>query len=240
MNRSRVRWVCGAIAAFLAVAASADPPTYKFNNRSYGNSVDGGSCSYFEGGYRCRAIHVWENYDVKGTFEYTEASFETWRYDYDPSDGSFEDSWRVLTCPVDEKSIAAHPNRVTIDVVLDTEDPGCYQYGHIYTWDPVNGYQWFPNDFSPGIRVIEGEWLNPFSYGSSMWNQKDKFYDGWSGTTVNGVHHCKSTWGDMMMSGGFTTISPSGSTRFNEFNGPDGPAWSNYTISSCNDNEVQK
>ena len=56
-----------------------------FNNRTYGNSVDGGSCTYLEYRIRCRAIHVWESYDVKGTFENTEASFETWAEDFDPS-----------------------------------------------------------------------------------------------------------------------------------------------------------
>ncbi len=235
-----MQWVCGVIAAFLAVAASADPPTFKFSNRSYGNWVTGGACSHFGNGYRCRAIHAWENYDVKGIFEYTEASFETWRYEEDPSDGSYEHAWRVLTCPVDEKSISAHPNRVTIDVVLDTEAPGCYQWGELYTWDPINGDQWFPFAFAPGIRVFEGEWMDPFNYGSSMWNVKDKYYDGWSGMTSHGVHQCRNSWGDMMTRGGFSTTSPSGMVRSYEFEGPDGPAWGSYNVSSCNDNDVQK
>ncbi len=68
MKRSRIQWICGVIVAFVAIAASADPPTYNFSNRSYGNSV-AGSCSDSEGGYRCRKIRIWENYDVKGTFE---------------------------------------------------------------------------------------------------------------------------------------------------------------------------
>lgn len=240
MNRSRIQWICGVLAAFMAVAASADPPTHKFNNRTYGNSVDGGSCAYLDNRYLCRAIHVWENYDVKGTFEYTEASFETWRYSEDPSDGSWEYAWRVLTCPVDEKSISAHPNRVTIDVLLDTEGPGCSEWGERFGWNPGDGDYWFPFTFSPGIRIISGDWLDPFSYGSSMWNVKDKFYDGWSGMTFNGLHHCKSTWGDMMTRGGFTTISPSGATRSYEFDGPNGPAWGSYNVSSCNDNEIQQ
>lgn len=240
MNKSLIRWICGVIAGFMAIAASADPPMYKFNNRTYGNSVDGGSCDYFDDGYRCRAIQVWENYDVKGTFENTEASFHAWRYEFDPADGSWEDGWRTLTCQVDQKSISAHPNRVTIEVLLDTAAPECYQWGELHTWDPINGYQWFPFEFSPGIRVIEGEWMDPFNYGSSMWNQKDTYYDGWSGITSKGVHHCNNKWGDMMTRGGFTVTGPTGRVRFYAFEGPDSPVWSYFNVSSCNDNDMQK
>ena len=128
---------------------------------------------------------------------------------------------------------------MTIDVVLDTEAPGCYQWRERYGWNPSDGYYWEPWGFS-GRFVIEGEWLDPFSYSSSMWTVKDKFSDGWSGATLNGVHHCKSNWGDLMTRGGFSVTNPSGSTFFYEFDGPNGPAWSNYQLSSCNDNEVQK
>ena len=129
MNRSRIKWICGAIAAFLAVAASADPPMYKFNNRTIGNSVGADGCHDFDGGYRCRGVNVSENYDVKGTFEYVEAYYYNERHLYDPSDESYDHRWRDMVCPVDEKSIAAHPNRVKIDLVLDSDDPGCYQNG---------------------------------------------------------------------------------------------------------------
>lgn len=44
-----------------------------------------GSCSDFEGGYRYRMIHMWENYDVKSTFEYTEAWYQSgFRESWDP------------------------------------------------------------------------------------------------------------------------------------------------------------
>jgi hypothetical protein len=244
MTRSHIQWVCGVIATFLAVAASAEPPLYKFSNRAYENSVDGGACSYFENRQFCRAIHVWENYDVKGEFEYTEASFETWRDEFDPSDGSWEHAWRALACPVDEDSITAHTNHVTIDVVLDTEYPGCNQWGYREGWNPIDEYYLEPYAFLPGVRLIEGEWRDPFSYGSSMWNGnfKTSHYDGWSGTDwkEHGVNHCKSRWGDMMTSGGFTTIGVAGRVRSFEFNGPDGPTWSSYNVSSCNDKYIQK
>ena len=228
------------------VGTPGGPHESLFNNRTYGNSVDGGSCTYLANGHRCRAIHVRENYDVKGTFEDIEASFETWRDVFDPSDGSWENTWRVLTCPVDQKSISAHTNHVTIEVVLDTEDPECYQWGYREGWDPDPsiGYYWEPYFYSPGVRIIEGEWRDPFSYGSSMWigNYKSSSYDGWSGTetTEHGVNHCDSRWGDMMTSGGFTTTSPSGAVRSYEFVGPDAPTWSSYNVSSCNDKYMQK
>ncbi|MDH3431844.1 MAG: hypothetical protein OEQ14_17735 [Gammaproteobacteria bacterium] len=239
MTRSPTLWICGVIVGSMAISASADPPSFKLSNRTYGNWVDGGSCTYLEDGYRCRSIQAWENYDVKGTFEYTEASFNSWRYDYDPSDGSYEEGWHVLTCPVDQKAISANPNSVTIKVALDPDAPGCYQWGDLHTWDPVNGDQWFPFPFTPGTREIEGEWVDPFSFGSSMWNQKDTYFDGWSGMTSSALHRCKGTWGDMMTRGGFTLTTPL-RTRFYAFEGPDGPAWSSYNVSSCNDNEIQR
>lgn len=244
MTRSRSQWVCGVIAAFLAVAASAEPPTYKVNNRSYGNHVNGGACSYFEYGQLCRAISVSEQYDVKGTFEYTEASFETWRDESDPSDGSWENSYRILSCPVDQKSICAHPNHVTIDVMLDTNDLGCYEWGYREGWNPSDGYYWEPHAFAPGVRIIRGEWRKPFSYGSQQWNgnYKNYQYDGWSGSDwkEHGVNQCSSRWGDMMTSGGFTTIGVTGRVRTYEFDGPDGPTWGSYHVSSCNDKYTQK
>jgi hypothetical protein len=243
MNRSRIKWICGAIAAFLAVAASADPPMYKFNNRTIGNSVAADGCHDFDGGYRCRGVHVWENYDVKGTFESVEVHYYNERHFWDPNDSSYDHRSRFIVCPVDEKSIDAHPKRVTIDFVLDPNDPGCYQDGYHYGWNPTDGYYSEPFGFT-GIWAIQGEWLDPFSYGSSMWNgkYKDYHYDGWSGTDwkAHGVHHCKSSWGDIMMSGGWSVTTESGRTFFYEFQGPNGPMWSFYNHSSCNDKDQQK
>lgn len=239
MTCTRTLWVCGALAGLMAISASAQPPTYANHNRTYGNWVDGGHCMDIEGGFRCRSVQVSENYDVKGTYEYTEASYSFWVYRYDPADGSFRDGWRTLTCPVDQKSISAHPNRVTIDVSVDRDGLGCYQWGYLYTWDPVNGYQWSPWEFGPGTIEIEGEWIDPFSFGSAISNHNDKFYDGWSDTTHNTVNHCKMNWGDMMTRGGFATTSEQFGTRFWAFEGPDGPSWSFYHVSSCNDNQSQ-
>ena len=239
MNRSRIRWICGAVAAFLAVAASADPPMYKFNKRTIGNFVGADGCHDFDGGYRCRGVHVSENYDVKGTFEYVEAYYYNERHFWDPNDGSYDHRSRYIVCPVDEKSIAAHPKSVTIDLVLDPDDPGCYQDGYHYGWNPGDGYYSEPWGFT-GIWAIQGEWLDPFSYGSSVWNQKDKGYDGWSETTYHGVHHCNSRWGELMTSGGWSVTTESGRTFFYEFEGPYGPMWSFYNISGCNDKDIQK
>jgi hypothetical protein len=245
MTRLRIQWICGFIAAFMTIAASAEPPTYKINNRTYENWVTGGSCSQFDNGQFCRVINVWENYNVKGTYEYTEASFETWREEYyDPSDGSWEYGWRMLTCLIDKESIATDRDHVTIKVVLDTEDLGCYQWGYLYGWDPDIGDYYEPYAFSPGVRIIEGEWKDPFSYGSSMWNgnYKNYYYDGWSGEDWkdHGANHCQRHFGDMMTSGGFTTIGVTGRVRSYEFDGPYGPTWSSYSVSSCNENFMQR
>lgn len=234
MTCSRTLWIYGLIVGFMAISASAAPPTSKYHNRFYGNWVEGGSCNSLEDGYRCRSIQVWENYDVKGTFEYTEASFTFWMYSFDSSDESWEEGWRTLTCPVSQEAISAHPNRVTFEASLDPEAPGCYQWGQLHTWDPINGDQWFPYTFAPGSREIAGEWMDPFSYGSSTSNQKDSYYDGWSGSTGKAVHHCQGNWGDTMTRGGFSV-----NTRFYAFEGPDGPTWSSYNLSNCNENAVQ-
>ena len=240
MNRSRKQWVCGVTAALLAFAANADPPAFKHNNRTYGNFVDGGSCTDLENRQFCRSIHVWENYDVKGTFEFTEASLVTWSFRYDPGDESYERTWRVLSCPVDQSSIDAHRNRVTVDVTLDTDGPGCYQWGERHTWDPIHGDQWFPYFYQTGTYAFEGEWMAPFNHGSSKWQQHNTHYDGWSDTTNRNVSHCQSRWGEFMTRGGFTTTSYSGWVRTYNFEGPDGSAWSAYNVSSCNDKNVQK
>ena len=235
MNRSTKHWICAGISAFVTISATAAPPIFNNHNRSYGNWVDGGSCTDIPNGYRCRSIQVWENYDVKGTFQYTEASFSAWRYEYDPSDGSWEEAWRTLNCPVDQKAISAHPSRVTFEATLDPDQLGCYQWGERHTWDPVNGDQWFPFAFDPGPRAIAGEWIDPFSFGTSMWNQKDSYHDGWSGATSTAIYQCQGKWGDMMTRGGFSI-----NNRFYAFEGPDGPTWSSYNVSSCNDHSVQR
>ena len=50
MTRSRIQWVFGVVAALMAMAASANPPIYKSNNRFYDNSVYGESCTDIEYG----------------------------------------------------------------------------------------------------------------------------------------------------------------------------------------------
>ena len=239
MNRLFIRWICGAIVAFIAIAASANPPMYKFNSRSYGNLAAAGGCSDFDGGYRCRNVQVWENYDVKGTYEYTEVFYQNERYWWDPDSDAYDHRWRYIVCPVDQKSIAALPKRVTIDIVINPEDPGCYQDGWHYGYDPDTGYYSEPFGFT-GIWAIEGEWMKPFSYGSSVWNEKSKSYDGWSETTFHGVHHCNSRWGELMTSGGWSVSTPNGRTFFYGFEGPYGPMWSYFNVSSCNDKDMQK
>lgn len=239
MNRSHIIWVCGAVAAFLAVAASASPPMYKFNNRFYDNFVAGAICADNEGWQRCKWIYVTENYNQKGTYENTQASYVIEVSQWNADDGSFDFSHREVTCFVDKNSITAYPNRVTISVVLETESPECSQYGYRYGWSPDGGY-WEPWIGFFGIWVIEGEWLDPFSYGSSVSNVKDKSYDGWSGMTFGGLNHCKSNWGDLMTRGGFSQTGPGGNTFFYPFGGPDGPAWGSYSVSSCNVNGMEK
>jgi hypothetical protein len=220
------------MAACLATAAMADPPVFNNQSRWHGNWVHGGLCTDVENGYFCRDITGWENYDVKGTFQFVEVAIANTRYRYDPSDGRWLWGERDLRCPVDEDAITAHPNRVTLEATLDPEAPGCSSWGHTDSWDPVNGYQSEPWLFP--LMDVTGEWADPFSHGKSVVNQKGMNYDGWSGTTSAVAQHCNRRWGDLMRSGGFSI-----GTRSYEFQGPEGAAWSSYNLDSCNDRSMQ-
>lgn len=222
------------VAALLGTSAAAAPPVFKEQNRIYGNSVHGSLCNAIENGTFCRDLSAWENYDVKGTYEYTEAAISNSRYTYDPSDESWSNTYRYLSCPIDRKALSANPNRVTLEAVLDPSAPGCYSYGYIESWDPINGYQFEPFSY-PGPMTVSGEWLDPFNYGESSSNQRNSYYDGWSGVTTKTVDNCKYSWGDAMQAGGFSI-----NQRSYAFEGPYGPAWSNYYLSSCNSNTNQR
>jgi len=233
----RKLWLGGVVAApltLLAVSALAEPPFVHNQNRSYGNSVSAGICLNIENGTSCRYLNVWENYDVKGTYQFTEASISLSQSQYNPDDGSWVSAWRYLSCPIDGHAISARPNGVSLaTTTLDPAGVGCNSYGSFDTWDPINGYQSVPWPF-PGPRSIAGEWADPFSYGKSMINQKDTYYDGWSGITNNVAQQCAYRWGDAMRSGAFTF-----GLRSFVFEGPDGPAWSNYSVNSCNNHDMQ-
>ncbi len=235
MTCSRKVWVGAIVTAFIATTATAGPPTYSNQNRTYGSWVVGASCTPLPNGYRCREIQVSENYDVKGTYEFTEGMLHAWSYQEDPEAGSWEHGERFLTCPIDQKSISAHPNRVAVDFMLDTEALGCNNWGYLDTYDPDNGYQSQPLLFPSGQRAIAGEWMDPFSYDNSTSNNKGSFHNGWSNMTSSYVNHCKNTWGDLMTRGGFSI-----NTRFYAFEGTEGSTWSAYWISSCNENNKEQ
>lgn len=227
-------WAGGVIAALLATTATAAPPVFKEQNRIYGNSVYASSCNQIENGTICRDVSAWENYDVKGTYEYTEASISNSRNQYNPDDGSYANGYRYLSCLTSQKAISAKPNSAALEAVLDPSAPECYSYGYMESWDPINGYQFEPWSYAVPM-IIAGEWLDPFNYGESKSNQKNSYYDGWSGVTTNTVEHCKNSWGDAMRAGGFSI-----NTRSWAFEGPDGPAWGFFGLSTCNSNNAQQ
>jgi hypothetical protein len=224
----------GVIAALLASSATAAPPFFKDQNRSYGNSVAGSLCNGIENGTLCRDLSAWENYDVKGTYEYTEAAISNSRYQYDPSDGSWSNSYRYLSCPIDRNALRVNPNQVTLEAVLDPNALGCYSYGYIESWDPINEYQFAPFPF-PGPMSVAGDWKDPFNYGESNSVQQNSYYDGSSAITTRTVDHCKYSWGDAMQAGGFSI-----NERSYAFEGPYGPVGSSYNLSSCNTNSKQQ
>lgn len=235
MNRSIRRiWIGGIVAALLGITAAAAPPIFNEQNRSYGNSAGAGICYEILNGYICRDLYVSENYDVKGSYQFTEAAISIYRYRSDPDDGSWSNSWRYLSCPIDKEALVAHPNGVTLEATLDPEGPGCYAFDYMESCDPSNGCQVGSWPF-PGPTDVTAEWADPFSYGQSKMIQSGTNYDGWSDSTSKYAQQCEQRWGDAMRSGGFTE----GARSF-QFTGPEGPAWSNYSLSSCNDHNMQK
>jgi len=235
MNRyiQRIR-IGGVVAALLAINATAAPPIFNEQNRSYGNSVSAGICYDILNGYICRDLYAWENYDVKGSYQFTEARISISRYRSDPADGSWSNSWRYLSCPIDKQALVANPNGVTLETTLDPAGAGCYSHDYIETCDPTNGCQTEPWPF-PGPMDVAGEWADPFSYGQSKIIQNGTNYDGWSDSTSKYAQHCEQRWGDAMQSGGFSE-----GIRSFQFTGPGGPAWSNYSLSSCNNHNMQQ
>jgi len=121
----KTAWVGGVIAALLVTTTSAAPPIFKEQNRNYGNSVYASSCNEIANGTICRDVSVWEIYDVKGTYEFTEAWLSSYRSQYNPEDGSSSFGYRYLTCPVGKKAITATPNSATLEAVLDPGAFGC-------------------------------------------------------------------------------------------------------------------
>ena len=230
----RTIWTGGVIAAFLATAATAAPPVFKEQNRTYGNSVNASSCNDIENGNICRNVWASENYDVKGMYEYTEASIDSSRYQYNPDDGSYSYGYRHLSCPISQKAISATQKGATLEVVLDPSAPECYSYGYMESCDPVNGCQYDSWLYSVPM-AISGEWFDPFNYGESISNQKNSNFDGWSEVTTNTNEHCKYSWGDAMRAGGFSI-----NARSWAFEGPYGPAWGGFNLSSCNSNNKQQ
>lgn len=232
---SHKSWVGGLIAAFLAISAVAGPPLIHDGSRTYGNSMGGDRCDTIGNLYRCVGVHAWENYDVKGTFEFTEVAISLYTYrSFD--DGGWSEGWRSLACPVDKNAIVVHPNKLTLAAVLDPSAPGCYSQGQRVTWDPVDGYSVEPFDWTEP-RSVTGEWADPLSYSKSISTHRDSFYDGWSDTDNTAVRHCNESFGDLMKEGGFSFGI---SNRWYAFEGVDTPGWSYFQTISCNENHKQQ
>jgi hypothetical protein len=227
-------WAAGLIAGVLAMSALAAPPEVNYQGRMYGNWLGGSLCSEIVNGTFCRDLFAVENYDVKGTYEYTEASLTHTRNQYDPSDGSWTNGWRYLSCPVDKKAISAHGNSATFEATLDPDAPGCYSYGSMESWDPINGYQYEPWVFPVPMNVV-GKWIDPFNHGRETMKIKETSYDGWTDTSGKFDRYCTRNWGELMRDGGFSV-----NDRVYPFEGPEGPAMSYFSLNSCNTHSVQR
>jgi hypothetical protein len=229
-----LRWLAGSIVALSAMSTAAAPPIFNTQNRVYDNWAGAGVCTNLEHGDICRDISAWENYDVKGDYQYTEVVLNVSVWEDDPETQTGRSGWHYIRCPFDKSVMSTNPNGVTLEATLDPAAPGCITDGYMETWDPDNGYQSFPWPFS-GPRDVAGEWLEPANYMHALMNRNETYHDGWSETTTSTVEHCIQEWGDMMKAGGFSVRN-----RYFPFSGLEGPVSSSYYITSCNNRNGQR
>jgi len=226
-RRLLIGWLGGAIAAFMALPVSATPPLSNVQSREYINGVDANGCWDIPGGQRCINVTAWENYDVKGTFQYTEAAINTSFYRLN-DDGSWVQSSRYLGCPVDPNAISVLPHGASLEVTLDPAMPGCYSDGQRLTCDAEGNCNVEPWGF-PGVVEISGDWIDPMNYASSAYLFRNSFHDGWTNTSGTVVQQCREDHGDAMQDGGFYL-----NNVFYAFAGLAGPFNSAFHTMRCN------
>jgi hypothetical protein len=213
------------------MSAMANPPIISDHNRNYGNELRGETCVELPGiqVQRCADLQVRENYDVKGTYQFTEIEINYWFIRFLP-DGGQRQGWRQTTCQTGIDAIKAHPNHVSLDATLHPNGPECSSQGMIEECDALWQCEFRPWGFSD-VTVVTGEWTDPINTSKAVVNRTGNYYDFWTGMFHRTVTHCNENWGDTMASGGFS-IGP----RYFPFEGMDVPGWSHYSLWSCNNN----
>jgi len=207
------------------------------HNRVYGNSVSADVCvdvpeRQF---HRCGNLFAWEDYDLKGKFQFTGIDINYWFIRFF-DDGGYRTWWRWIFCQAGPGSIAAHTNGVTLGAVLDPDSSECETYGERVDCDAFGNCDYAQRGFENPVEVT-GEWTQPTNTAKRVMNETNTFYDPWSETEQRSMVHCRENGGDMMKLGGFN-IGPR--ARYFPFDGYATQGWSNFWLRSCNNDYKQK
>jgi hypothetical protein len=231
--RTRIVQIGGVVLGLLATSAMAAPPIFSNHSRAYGNDVGANICVDFPWGQRCADLYAWENYDVKGTYQYTGISI--WYSYHRPfPEGGWRQGSRWMSCQVGLETITAQPNHVTLEATLHPNGPECESDGFIEECDAFGFCDTTPWGFNDPTEVT-GEWIDPMNTSKAVVNRTDKYYDPWSETSHRTVSHCNESNGDLMTRGGFS-IDVGRAIRHFPFEGVDTQGWNHYWLRSCNEN----
>jgi hypothetical protein len=217
--------------------AKRSAPMFKDHNRTYGNDVGANVCVDFPGGQRCADLYVWENYDVKGTFQHSDLSIYYWFHRLFP-EGGWRQGSRWMSCQVGPDVITAHQNYVALGAMVHPSGPECQSDGFIEECDEFHNCEWRPWGF-PDPTEITGSWIDPINTSKVIVNQTDDYYDPGSGTSHKSKVHCNESGGQIMTDGGFS-IDLGNAIRQFWFDGFDTQGWSHYWLRSCNNRYEEK
>ena len=203
-------------------------PHFKTHSRTYGNDVGANVCVEFSNVQRCADLFASENYDVQGTYRYTDLWINYWFYRAYP-EGGWRQGWRWMSCQVGMDAIKAHQNGVTFAAVLDPNGPECFSEGFREDCDAEFNCEVIPWPYVDPTEVT-GEWMEPLNTIKNVVNQTFESFDPWSGASSRTMSHCIERGGELMNQGGFWI----GNREF-VFEGQGTPGWSHYWLRSCND-----
>lgn len=206
---------------------------FRDHSRIYGNGVGAEVCDQAPGIDRCATLNAWEDYDLKGTFQFTGIEISYW-FTRQLDGGGFRHWWRWLFCQAGPESIGAHFDGATLATNLDPLGPECETYGERIECDDVGNCDFQQRGFEVPMEVT-GEWLEPITTRRLVVNETVDFYDPGSGTSQRSKVHCNENGGELMNQGGFNL-----GRRDFLFIGFATQGWSNYWLRSCNNDFMQK
>ena len=206
---------------------------FQNHNRVYGNGVAADVCVDSPDRQRCAYLNAWEDYDLKGTFQFTGIDINYWFIRFF-DDGGYRTWWRWMFCEAGPGSIAAHTNDVTLGAVLDPDSPECQTYGERVDCDALGNCDYAQSGFVGPLEVT-GEWIQPINTTKRVMNETSIVYDPWSETAQRSMVHCNENGGDMMKRGGFYI-----GFRYFPFDGFATQGWTNYWLRSCNNDYKEK